>query len=170
MSIRTSTPFMLANVKWHTLIQVRSPQHIILICVNLGIGHQCYGQLTVLKRLSSGQCHMTVSQAEVYNSWKQETELWITASFLSTWFFTTTLHRGNHWHNKKSRNMSHPPQYKKEKNNQNQNKTKTIEDQTRIKSQKRKMAINLIMPSSISSMSNTRIQRSSVQEHTCWHA
>lgn len=66
--------------------------------------------------------------------------------------------------------MSHPPQYKKEKNNQNQNKTKTIEDQTRIKSQKRKMAINLIMPSSISSMSNTRIQRSSVQEHTCWHA
>lgn len=33
--------------------------------------------------------------------------------------------------------MSHPPQYKKEKNNQNQNKTKTIEDQTRIKSQKK---------------------------------
>ena len=33
--------------------------------------------------------------------------------------------------------MSHPPQYKKEKNNQNQNKTETIEDQTRIKSQKK---------------------------------
>ena len=38
--------------------------------------------------------------------------------------------------------MSHPPQYKKEKYIQNQNKTKTIEDQIRIKSQKRKMAVN----------------------------
>ena len=39
--------------------------------------------------------------------------------------------------------MSHPPQYKKEKNIQNQNKTKTIEDHLiQIKSQKRKMAIN----------------------------
>lgn len=137
-------PFMLANVKWHSLIQVRSPRHVILICVNLGIGHQCYGQLTVLKRLSSGQCHMTISQAQVYNSWKQETELWITTSFLSTWFFTTSRYVGGITDIIKSHATSHilPNNYKKEKNKQNQNKTKTIEDQIRIKSQKRKMAIN----------------------------
>ena len=30
--------------------------------------NQCYDQLTVVNRASTDQCHMTVTQAQVYNS------------------------------------------------------------------------------------------------------
>ena len=44
--------------------------HVNTICVKRGIGHSCCDQLTAVKKVSADQCHMTASQAQVYNSWK----------------------------------------------------------------------------------------------------
>ena len=60
--------------------------------------------------------------------------------------------------------MSHPPQYKKEKIYKTKTKLKLLRTKSELNHKKGKWL--LIMPSSIRSMSNTRIQieRASVQE------
>ena len=38
------------------------------ICVQLDSGHQCYGQLTAVKRVPADQCNRAVSRAQVHTS------------------------------------------------------------------------------------------------------
>ena len=56
---------MLADVKWH--IYLLGVQGSIQSVLNLMIGHPCYSQSTAVKIVTADQCHMTVSQAQVYN-------------------------------------------------------------------------------------------------------
>ena len=45
---------------------VGSPRYIFFVFLKLGIGHSCYDD-SCQKRVSTDQCHMIISRAQVYN-------------------------------------------------------------------------------------------------------